>query len=201
MQSGKRDAISVVEDTVLFVSEPYTLAMSAPSGPSPEPPSREAQERDERRLGFDETRNYFTEAMQPLIPQRLAVWGMKIEVIPTKERYQVGEPIEFEVVFYNRLPVPVAIETPSSRCWYWAVDGEPFASDERPYIQNNANSFPLRARERKRITQTWDGRFRRDGDLVRWIPATAGTHSIGAVLETAVGSPHLSAETQIYIES
>jgi len=173
--------------------------MSTPDDTRPETPSREAQERDERRLGFDRTRNYFSEVMRPLVPQRLAVRGTTLAVAPSKERYRHGEPVEFDVVFYNRLPVPVAIATPTSRCWFWSVDGEPFASDERPYIRERPNSFQLRARERRRITQRWDGRFRREGNPTRWVPANPGTHTIGAVLETVTGE-NPSAEAEIYIE-
>lgn len=158
-------------------------------------PSREERDRDEDQLGFNETSNYLSATMRPLVPQRLAVRGLVVTVNVHEGPHTSGEPIPFDVVFENRLPVPMELESPSSRLWYWSVDGEPFASDETPYIRDEPNSLAFRARETKVVTQTWNGRFRREGDPVRWIPANPGTYTIEAVFETAVGKSPAGAAT------
>lgn len=151
-------------------------------------------------FGFDETTNYFAAPLRWLVPQRLAVWGLHVGIELADEPHVAGESVAFTVVFENRLPVPVELETESSRIWRWSIDGEPFASDERPYIQGSHNSLSFRARERKVVEQTWNGRFRRDGDPVRWIAATPGTYTLEVVLETSTGA-HPAAVTSIDLDA
>lgn len=158
-------------------------------------PSREEGDGDEDPLGFDETRGYFSATMRRLVPQNLAVSALTVGVTIQEGSYTTGDKIPFEVVFRNHLPVPVEIESPTSKLWYWSIDGESFASDETPYVRDEPNSMALRARETKVVPQTWNGRFRREGDPVRWIPAEPGTYTVEAVFETAVGKNPTGAAT------
>lgn len=161
--------------------------MNQPGGVRRDGPSREEREKAEDQLGFNETSNYLSASMRPLVPQRLAVKGLTVDVDVQEGPYISGEPLSFDVVFRNRLPVPIELESPTSRLWYWAIDDKPFASDERPYIRDKPNSLAFRARETKVVTQVWNTRFRREGNPVRWIPAKPGTYTIKVVFETVVG--------------
>lgn len=132
--------------------------------------------------GFDESRNVVTDVLGKFVPQWLARRCIDVTVTTDRERYAVGDPVEITVSIENRLPVPVTVATPRPRLWGWSVDGDLEASDERVYTGDSPGTMSFRARERKVITQTWDGRFKRVGDPTRWVEPEQGSHEVRAFL-------------------
>lgn len=119
-----------------------------------------------------------------------------MEVRTDKRRYRPGEQVEIEIRFRNRLPVPVTIATPKRRLWGWTVDGELEASDVTRYERDAPAAFSFRARECKRVSRTWDGRFERDGDSLREA-AAPGEYEIAAFVATADGRPRDATTVEI----
>jgi hypothetical protein len=138
-------------------------------------------------LGFDETRNVVTDALRRLVPQSVARRALTVAVETERDTYAVGERVRFRVTVRNRLPLPVAVETPDRRLWGWTVDGELAASDEARFDDPDRatpGTLALRGGEHKVISRTWRGRFRRvreDGPT-RWVPADPGRHELGVFL-------------------
>ena len=155
----------------------------------------------EDRTGFDETRNYLTEAVARVVPDRLARRAVTVSVSTDKRAYEQGEPVEITVEFDNRLPVPVEVPTPSQRRWGWAVDGVLEATDEKRYVRGEPLTFAFRGGETKTLTATWNGRFRRtDGDgLDRSEPAGRGEHTITAFLAIDRGGERPEDSTEVRI--
>lgn len=146
----------------------------APSGPPAD------------RFGFDDNRNVLIEALGKLVPQSVARRALAVDVDTDRSTYAVGEEVAFRVVVHNRLPLPVVIETPDRRLWGWTVDGELEASDEPRFDdpeRDTPGTFVFRGRERKVVSRTWHGRFRRvDDDATRWVDAAPGRHELGVFL-------------------
>ncbi|MFD1514578.1 hypothetical protein [Halomarina rubra] len=158
--------------------------------------SRDATPRDPH--GFDESRNVLADVLGKFVPQWLARRSTAVTVTTDRETYRVGEPVEFTVTIENGLPLPVTIATPRPRLWGWSVDGDLEASDERVYVGDSPGTMSFRARERKVVTQTWDGRFKRVGERARWVEATPGPHEIRAFL--ALDGRRPTDAVTVYIE-
>ncbi|MDS0294075.1 hypothetical protein [Halogeometricum luteum] len=144
---------------------------------------RDVRPRD--RHGFDETKSPVAAALGKFVPQALVRRGLFVAVRTDRETYAPGDPVELTVVIENRLPLPVSVTTPTRRLWGWTVDGELEASDERVYVSESPSKLTFRGGERKVLTRTWDGLFKRvgaDGAATRWVEPDPGTHEVGAYL-------------------
>lgn len=148
------------------------------------------------RFGFDDNRNYLTSALAKLVPRGLAHRGVAVTVDVERERYAAGEPVRFTVALRNRLPVPIEVATPTRRLWGWTVDGELEASDERVFQSSSPGVLTFRGGERKVVTRTWNGRFKRTGEPTRWVEPDPGTYELGAFVNTA-GRPSDAVEIRI----
>ncbi|MEF8780163.1 MAG: hypothetical protein V5A46_05765 [Haloferacaceae archaeon] len=157
---------------------------------------------DAGRFGFDETKNYLTDAAAKLVPNALARRAVAVRVSTDAESYRVGDTVRIQVEFKNRLPVPVRVPTPRQRRWGWEVDGILEATDERRHVSDAPATFQFRAGERKRFAVEWNGHFRRsaaaDGmDVSR--PASPGDHRITAFLATTVNGERPEDSTTVRI--
>lgn len=156
---------------------------------------------DADRLGFDETKNYLTDAVAKVVPNALARRAVAVRVSTDRTAYEVGEPVTIHVEFKNRLPVPVRVPTPRQRRWGWEVDGMLEATEERRYVSETPGTFQFRAGERKRFSVEWNGHFRRsedDGmDVSR--PASRGDHRITAYLAITVDGSRPEDSTTVRI--
>ncbi|WP_423745649.1 hypothetical protein V5735_06730 (plasmid) [Haladaptatus sp. SPP-AMP-3] len=135
------------------------------------------------QLGFEGNVDYLGRAIRALVPQWVARRSVAVSVSVPEARYAVGDEIPITVTFENRSPFPVVVETPRQRLWAWEVDGELEASDEAYYVRNRPNAFYFRAREKKRTTVRWDGRFARSDERSRH-PADPGEYTVAAYLAT-----------------
>ena len=151
------------------------------------------------RYGFDDTRDYVGAAVGRLLPARLTRRCVAVSVATDRARYAPGDPVRIRVTLRNRLPVPVAVTTPTRRPWGWSVDGHLEAEDVPRRSPGGAGSVSFRAREAKTFEWTWDGRIRRvEGDTERWRPLAPGEHELRAFLATADGTP--TASTTIAVD-
>ncbi|EMA65698.1 hypothetical protein C461_13396 [Halorubrum aidingense JCM 13560] len=139
---------------------------------------------DTDRTGFDETRNYLTDAVSRVVPQWLARRAVTIEVDTDRTTYDAGDPVEITVRIRNRLPLPVEVVTATRRRWGWRVDDVLEATDEQRYLRDEPTAVAFRAGETKTATVTWNGHFRRKGPdgLDRSVPADRGEHTISVFL-------------------
>jgi hypothetical protein len=161
-------------------------------------PSHSSDEAD--RFGFDDTRDYLGAALSRLLPRRLVRGALAVSVETDRDSYGPGDPVKIRTTIRNRYPVPVEIGTASRRRWGWSVDGLLEASDEPRRDPGGTAGFSFRARERKTITWTWDGRVKHvDSDgTARWEPLSPGEHQIRVYVATANEKP--AAATTIRIE-
>ncbi|WP_128905989.1 hypothetical protein [Halorubrum amylolyticum] len=153
------------------------------------------------RTGFDETKNYLTDAVSRIAPRWLARRAVDVDVRTDRAEYDAGDPVEITVRLRNRLPVPVEVATVGRRRWGWRVDGVLEATDEPRYVRDDPDSVSFRAGETKTATVTWTGRFRRsnaDG-LDRSVPADRGEHVVSAFLPVDDPAPRHEDSTRIYI--
>jgi hypothetical protein len=146
-----------------------------------------ASDRIDDPFGFDENRNVLTEALGKLVPQSVARRALTIDVEVGHTAYEVGDDVPFRVTFRNRLPLPIVVQTPDRRLWGWTVDGELEASDESRFAdpgRETPRSFTFRGGERRVVSRTWHGRFRRVGDdePTRWVDVEPGRHELGVFL-------------------
>jgi hypothetical protein len=135
------------------------------------------------RTGFDETTNYLTAALGRVVPHAVARRAVAVSVRTDADTYAPDEPVTIAVSIRNRLPVPIEVPTATRRRWGWAVDGVVEATDEQRYVRPERSTLSLRAGETRRVTATWNGRFRRTGGadgLDRSVPAEPGTHTVAA---------------------
>ncbi len=137
---------------------------------------------EDDRFGFEDTSDVLGSTVGRLVPQAVARRAVEVTVDTDREVYEVGGPVEITVEFHNRLPVPVSVTTPTRRLWGWSVDGEVEASDERRYMSDSPAVVDFRARERKRVTHRWDGRFKRTDGTTRWEDPASGEHELAAFL-------------------
>ncbi len=149
---------------------------------------RDPKDSDDQ-FGFDDNVNYVGRALRALVPQPVARRSIGVSVSTPDTSYEVGDEIPIAVTFENRSPFPVVVETPRQRLWGWEVDGELEASDEAYYVRNRPNAFYFRAREKKRTTVTWDGRFERENESTRRSSAEPGEYTITAYVATANKRP------------
>lgn len=156
---------------------------------------------DSERLGFDETRNYLTDAVAKFVPNAVARRAVAVGVSTDRETYEVGEPVTIHVEFKNRLPVPIRVPTPRQRRWGWEVDGLVEGTDERRYVSDTPATFLFRAGERKRFSIEWNGHFRRteEGGMDVSRPASRGDHRITAYLATNANEERPEDSTTIRI--
>jgi hypothetical protein len=146
-----------------------------------------ASDRRDDPLGFDENRNVLAEALGKLVPQPVARRALAVDVAVDRSMYERGDAVAFRVTLRNRLPVPVVVETPDRRLWGWRVDGELEASDESRFVdpaRETPGRFAFRGGERKVVSRTWHGRFRRvrDEGSTRWVDAEPGRHELEVFL-------------------
>jgi hypothetical protein len=153
------------------------------------------------RTGFDDTKNYLSDALGRIVPGWLARRAVTLAVETDRTKYARGDPVEITVRLRNRLPVPVELETTTRRQWGWRVDGVLEATDERRYVRADSGAVGFRAGETKVATATWNGRFRREGGtgLDRSVPADRGEHTISAFLAVADPEPHHEDSTRVRI--
>lgn len=155
----------------------------------------------EDRTGFDETKNYLTDAVARVVPEWLSRRAVTVDVRTDRTEYDVGNPVEITVLIRNRFPVPIEVVTASRRQWGWRVDGVLEANDERRYVRDEPTAVSFRAGETKTATVTWNGHFRRESsdDLDRSVPAQRGEHTISAFLPVTDPQPRHEDSTQIRI--
>ncbi|WP_129112841.1 hypothetical protein [Halegenticoccus tardaugens] len=153
---------------------------------------------DADRHGFDENRSYLSEALGKFVPQAVARRALSVDLDTDRDRYRLGEAVELTVTIANRLPVPTTVATPQRQLWGWTVDGEPEASDETRYASDAAGQLSFRARERKVVSVTWSGRFKRVGERTTWELPEPGTHEIRAFVATR--PPRAADSVEIRIE-
>lgn len=136
----------------------------------------------ENTTGFEDTKNYLSDALGRIIPKRVARRAVTVEVETDQTEYARGEPVAITVRLRNRLPAPVELETTTRRRWGWRVDGVLEASDERRYVREEPGVIGFRAGETKVATATWNGRFRREREtgLDRSVLAEPGDHTVSA---------------------
>jgi hypothetical protein len=153
------------------------------------------------QLGFDETKNYSAPVLAKLVPNTVAKRVIGVSVTTDRETYTLGEPITIQIKFKNRLPVPVKVPTPRNRRWGWKADEYLEATNEKRYVRKTPSTFDFRARERKTIVRSWDGRIHRPQKHGpdRFEPVERGDHSITAFLATGDDDSCPSAETTIRI--
>lgn len=130
-------------------------------------------------------RNYVTQGLQKLVPQRLARRSLAVDVSTDRSTYELGEDVEITIEFRNRLPLPVRLAIEGKRIWGWTVDGKLSASDESRYASDGYRTFELRAFETRRLRRTWNCKIKRSGSPSQWVPAAPGEHEIGAFVATA----------------
>lgn len=138
----------------------------------------------EDRTGFDETRNYLSDAVGRFVPERVSRRAVDVTVETDRTEYDAGDPVEITVRIRNRLPVPIEVVTVTRRQWGWRVDGVVEATDERRYVRDEPSTVSFRAGETKAATATWNGHFRRENatGLDRSEPAERGDHTVSAFL-------------------
>lgn len=137
---------------------------------------------DDDRLGMDDTGSRVSAALGKWVPQSVVRRSIEAAIDTDRERYEVGEPVEMTIEFRNRLPVPIAVETPRRRLWGWSVDGELAASDELRYASDTPGVVNFRSLERKTITRRWNGLFKRTGEPTRWVEPSPGEYELAAFL-------------------
>ena len=121
-----------------------------------------------------------------VVPSRAALRALAVD-LRAPARVTVGEPAAFQVSIRNRLPLPVAVELPTSRVWGWAVDGVPDA-DERGFgPPAEPRTVRFGGRERRVFEGRWDGTVRRSGPAGDVWEPVPGTRSLSAFL--AVSDP------------
>jgi len=156
---------------------------------------------DGDRTGFDETKNYLTDAVSRVVPQWLARRAVTIEVATDRTTYGAGDPVGITVRIRNRLPLPIEVVTTTRQRWGWRVDDVLEATDEQRYLRDEPTAVAFRAGETKTVTVTWNGYFRRKGPdgLDRSVPADQGEHTISAFLPITDPRPAHEDSTRIQI--
>ena len=155
---------------------------------------------DGDRLGFDQTENELTDLLGRFVPQWLAQRAVDVDVDVSAREFPVGDPVPFTVEIRNRLPVPIAVQTPTRRLWGWEVDGELEASDEHTYAGDAAGQFSLEGGDVLRIEREWSGRFKRtgrQGERTEYVLPDRGVHEIAAFVATTDPQPRDSAEIEL----
>jgi hypothetical protein len=155
---------------------------------------------DTSRFGLDDTENELTDLLGRFVPQWLAQRAIAVSVAVPRREFAVGDPVPFTVEIRNRLPVPVAVRTPSRRLWAWTVDGELAASDESTYAGDTAGQFALEGSDVLRIEREWSGRFKRTGgpgDRTEHVLPDRGTHEIAAFVATDDPRPRGTVEVEL----
>ncbi|MEF8779788.1 MAG: hypothetical protein V5A46_03820 [Haloferacaceae archaeon] len=166
-------------------------------GQSSQAPEKRNRPDDSGSGDDDGIEDYFGETMRKVIPQPVVRRTIEVSIGTDRETYSVGEPVGITLSFFNRLPFPVRLETPTPRLWGWAVDGMVDASEERPYLEERLGILQFRPRERKERRLTWSGQFKRVDERTHWESAEPGTHEISGFLGNGEGLPRDSTTVEI----
>lgn len=112
-----------------------------------------------------------------LLPHSVRKRAVSVSLSVPDREFEQGDSVPFQITLRNRLPIPVAIATNSSRLWTWSVDGHTNASHisvgEPPLSENKLR---LDRGERHRIWRSWSGMFR--VSKREWVPAESGEHTV-----------------------
>jgi hypothetical protein len=149
--------------------------------------------------GFDLTDNYLEPVLSKFVPNRFRKRAIAVDVTTDRERYERGDPVEMTVEFRNRLPLPTRVPTPGNRRWGWMVDDILEATIEKRRVTKDPSTYDFRAREKKTVIRTWNGRIRRvcdDGSRKHTLP-DPGEHTITAFVATGDPDTRPTAETTI----
>lgn len=133
-----------------------------------------------------------------LLPQALRPRAIAVTVETDRESYAPGDPIQFGVTFYNRLPLPITVVTATPKRWEWSVDGNPEGSELPLEHPEERSPFRFDRSERKRFRRRWDQRVRVDER--EWREAAPGEHTLAVEIDAVSGAEKLRAETTFRIE-
>ena len=137
-----------------------------------------------KRHGIDRAGGRIAAVTQRLVPAFIARRAVTVSVEPARERIAAGESLPFRVTVRNRLPVAVAVPTPTSRVWSWSVDGLREAT-ESSVPAGGSGTLRLLAGERRRIDKEWNGLLGREVDgRKRWVEPEPGGHELAAWIGT-----------------
>lgn len=138
-------------------------------------PDRHGMSRDPGRIG---------EFLRGLVPASLARWALTISVSVERRRLPAGARLPFTVELRNRLPVPVAVPTPTHQLWTWSVGDYREGTDE-PRYHTGEGTLTLRGGEQRRIEQEWNGLFGRTRDgRTRWVDPEPGEYEFAVWVAT-----------------
>ena len=130
------------------------------------------------RVGIDREGGRVAEFLRGVVPASVARRSVTVSLSVGRRRLPAGAPVPFAVEIRNRLPVSIAVPTPTHRLWTWAVDDYREGTDEAVHTSGSGH-LTLRGRERRRIEQEWNGLIgkTRDG-RTRWVDPAPGTHEL-----------------------
>lgn len=140
-----------------------------------------------------------------LIPESVRIRAVSLSLRVPKQVVQ-DQPMEFQVVLRNWLPVPLSIPT-SGRPWYWELDGvhdadaaEPDPTDPDGIISDSSGELSFSPFETKQITRVWNGRLRTDSQDP-FLPLEPGEHVLEAEVTTRGKSRPQASQTFLVVES
>lgn len=118
------------------------------------------------------------------IPATIGRRAVTVSVSAATRRVRAGQPVAFTVELANRLPVSVAVPTPTRRLWSWGIDGLRAATEETAE-PSGTGTLRLLGRERRQISREWNGLFgRTDGGRTRWVEPEPGEYELAAWIAT-----------------
>jgi len=117
-------------------------------------------------------------ASHALVPMGLRRRAISVDVDTPRETYAVGEPVDLQIRFRNRLPIPITLRTKSPVRWHWAVDGHADAELESPSEPDDPSLFEFDRSETKTFTRRWPQRLK-TGER-RWEPVDPGEYTLSA---------------------
>lgn len=135
-----------------------------------------------------------------LLPHGIRKRAVSVNLSVPDQVFDQGDSVPFQITLKNRLPIPVAIATNSSRLWTWSIDGYTNASHvsvgEPPATKSKLR---LDRGERHRIRRNWSGMFR--VSKREWVPAESGEHTIRVAINVDdADDADLADETTIQID-
>lgn len=133
--------------------------------------------------GRPTVREWLSDLTNRVLPNRVRAWAIGVYIAAPAE-VAPDQPMEFTVVFRNRLPIPIQLET-RLRPWYWHIDGVHDADeselDPDAHELEQSGTFSFDAFESKEISRTWNGRVRSEEDGP-FLPLDRGEHELGVEL-------------------
>lgn len=133
---------------------------------------------------FDYQGSLISRSLGKLAPNWLARRAISVSITTGREVYDRGEPVPFTITFTNRLPVAVAVPTPTQQRWGWAVDGHLEGSTERRFLSESPATFRFRAGQTRRVSVEWNGRIRYTEPRHESKVPDSGEHELTAFLAT-----------------